>query len=296
MIEFKQKKVIPSPINCIYRKEINSGNFHYTVIHYLFTDILLGCTSELSNENLFEIEYQVKKLYEFFKALNTLSGNFFRSLKPVRIKKGIIWKLCKKFRINPKLIWKLLFYSKKAGIGPMAGIAGLYAQYTGYITGKYYPDSEIIIENGGDCYLKIKNPANILIHSPGTKYGNKLVLSIDPAAFPRKNKKTGFLEMGISSSSGTLGHSMNFGFSDIFCTGSCAPINADIKATLYSNRIKNLQSLKNTVIQCSSDKKLLFALGIYQNNCVFTDFDNGIKLTWINNENKEGTDENYGTY
>lgn len=115
-----------------------------------------------------------------------------------------------------------------SGTGPMSSVAGLFAQVTGRAIGSYAVDFplEILVENGGDVYVKNREDLVVVIHAGDVALSGKLGLVITPG------------EWGICTSSGTHGHSFSKGKADavtIVCRDT--PL-ADAWATALANQVE----------------------------------------------------------
>jgi hypothetical protein len=126
----------------------------------------------------------------------------------------------------PGIIQAMAQAAKVAGVGPMAAVAGAIAEYLGRGLLKEGLE-EVIIENGGDIFLKIKKTRRVAIYSGIPKAWKRLTLKIKPAATP----------LGICTSSGTLGHSLSFGSADAVTILAKDAILADAVATATANRV-----------------------------------------------------------
>jgi len=65
--------------------------------------------------------------------------------------------------------------AEAVGVGPMAAVAGAISQYVGRDLGNY--SDEIIIENGGDIYMKNKTDKHILIYAGNSPLSIRLLCS-----------------------------------------------------------------------------------------------------------------------
>lgn len=135
----------------------------------------------------------------------------------------------------PKIVKHMCLATKAAGVGPMAAVAGAVSQYVGTALGKY--TDEIIIENGGDIYMKNKTDKHVLIFAGKSPLSNKIALRV-----PGENKP-----VGICASSGTVGHSLSFGKADAVVVVSRDTLLADAVATAVCNRIKNIHDIKQSI-------------------------------------------------
>lgn len=148
-------------------------------------------------------------------------SRFLTSLKPINVE------------INaPKIVKEMSRAARLAAVGPMASVAGAIAEFLGQdLLHKGY--SEVIIENGGDIFLKIKKPRNVGIYSGKSKLFKKLSLRIHPRNTP----------LGICTSSGTVGHSLSFGSADSVVIMAKDATLSDAVATACGNRVKSKQDL-----------------------------------------------------
>jgi len=123
--------------------------------------------------------------------------------------------------------------AKKADVGPMAAVAGAVAGYLGKdLLRTGYKD--VIIENGGDIFLKTTQARVIGIYAGRSKLWNKLGIKVKPKDTP----------MGICTSSGTIGHSLSFGSADSVIILSKNASLADAVATATANRINSKNDLQ----------------------------------------------------
>jgi ApbE superfamily uncharacterized protein (UPF0280 family) len=125
--------------------------------------------------------------------------------------------------------------SKKADVGPMACIAGAVAQFVGneLLTGS----KEIIIENGGDIFLKVAEPVTIGIFAGKSPLSMKLGLKFNITEKP----------FSVCTSSGTIGHSLSLGKSDATCILSDSALLADAAATSIGNLITSENEINKAI-------------------------------------------------
>lgn len=112
-----------------------------------------------------------------------------------------------------------------AQVGPMAAVAGTIAHFVGEELARFSP--EIIIENGGDIYLRSAENRLIGIYAGKSPLSGKIGLEI-------RGKET---PLGISTSSGTVGHSLSFGKADAVVVLADTAILSDAAATAIGNLI-----------------------------------------------------------
>jgi len=125
----------------------------------------------------------------------------------------------------PHIVTEMAEAATKAGVGPMASVAGAIAEFVGSQLLAFSP--EIIIENGGDIYLRSLKKRLIGIYAGKSPLTGKIGLEIDWQDTP----------MGICTSSGTVGHSLSFGKADAVVVLSQSATLADAAATAIGNLI-----------------------------------------------------------
>lgn len=148
--------------------------------------------------------------------------------------------------------------SKAAGVGPMAAVAGAIAQAVGLELTQF--SDEVIVENGGDIFVKINKPIAISIFG-GNPVFTALGLKLHPHQSP----------LGICTSSGRIGHSLSFGnadavtiiaadaaLADAVATQACNIVRKEEDADASINYALNIDGVKGIVI-IYKDK--LFAKG-----------------------------------
>jgi ApbE superfamily uncharacterized protein (UPF0280 family) len=157
---------------------------------------------------------------------NYISANpeFARTLKPWHISGP-----------TPKIIRDMAEAGKKAGVGPMAAVAGTVAEYVGRELLKHSP--EVIVENGGDIFLKTDTPMTLAIYAAQSPLSLKVGLRINAVEKAQ----------AVCTSSGTVGHSLSLGKADAVCavSGSCAL--ADAAATAIGNHVKSESHIQGAI-------------------------------------------------
>jgi ApbE superfamily uncharacterized protein (UPF0280 family) len=126
----------------------------------------------------------------------------------------------------PPLIREMLKAARLAQVGPMASVAGALAEQVG--TELLDHTTQVIVENGGDIFLKVSRDITVGIYAGNSPLSNKLAVKIPPASTP----------LGVCTSSGTVGHSLSFGRADAVTVISGSAALADATATAIGNRVK----------------------------------------------------------
>jgi len=136
----------------------------------------------------------------------------------------------------PPLVRQMLAAARKAGVGPMASVAGAIAQSVGLSLRPLSPS--IIIENGGDCYVDLQEETRVGIFAgPDSPFTGKIALRFTADRFP----------LGICTSSGTIGHSLSFGKADAVTVVARDAALADAAATALGNLVQNPQDISKAL-------------------------------------------------
>jgi uncharacterized protein len=126
----------------------------------------------------------------------------------------------------PRIVKDMIKAGQKANVGPMAAVAGAIAEFVGKELLEFSP--EIIIENGGDIFLKVNTLKMVGIYAGQSPLTGKIGLEINPQDTP----------LGICTSSGTVGHSLSFGNADAVVILADGATLADAAATAVCNMVK----------------------------------------------------------
>jgi ApbE superfamily uncharacterized protein (UPF0280 family) len=125
----------------------------------------------------------------------------------------------------PPVAREMIAAAARAGVGPMAAVAGALAEQVGRVLLSL--SDEVIVENGGDIFLRVTRPATVALFAGKSPLSSKVGLKIDPEWGP----------LGVCTSSGTVGHSLSFGRADAACVVAPAAALADACATALGNRV-----------------------------------------------------------
>jgi len=150
---------------------------------------------------------------------------FLTSLKPIPVE----------LKSHP-LIRRMAQAAKAANVGPMAAVAGAMAEFIGRDLLKK-GCRQVIIENGGDIFLKVRRQRKVAIYAGPKKAWRNLAIKIYPDHTP----------LGICTSSGVIGHSLSFGSADCVVVLSKNASLADAVATATCNRIRSKEDLRGAL-------------------------------------------------
>jgi hypothetical protein len=132
----------------------------------------------------------------------------------------------------PEVARRMAWAARRAGVGPMAAVAGAMAQMAAEAALAAGAE-EAIVDNGGDIYLKAVEPVLIALGTGTAKLADRLALSVEPHETP----------ISVCSSSGKMGHSMSFGLCDLATIVAKDAALADAAATQAGNLVKTVNDV-----------------------------------------------------
>lgn len=195
-----------------YRRWVKSDGLVTFEVKEAQTDLLISASRNLekqARESVLNLRGQIESYIK-------KDRSFYSSLEPVKVASDA-----------PDIVKTMSGAAEKAGVGPMAAIAGAIAEYVGRGLAVY--SDEIIVENGGDIFIKTNIIRRIGIFAGEfSPFTGKIALEIGPS---QKG-------VGVCTSSGTISHSLNFGKADAVCIISDNTALADAVATIAGNAIK----------------------------------------------------------
>lgn len=144
--------------------------------------------------------------------------DFRQSLEPLELLAGA-----------PEVAQSMARAAKLVGVGPMAAVAGAMAQFAG----RAALDAgarEVIVDNGGDIYIRAVEPVIIGLKTGTADLGDRLAFSLQADEMP----------ISICSSSGKMGHSMSLGECDLATVVAKDAALADAAATQAANLVRDV--------------------------------------------------------
>ncbi len=132
----------------------------------------------------------------------------------------------------PPLVREMIRSVRPVGVGPMASVAGAVAEFVG--RGLLAYTDQVIVENGGDIFLKTSRETTVSIFAGESPLSHRIGFRISSGQMP----------LGICTSSGTVGHSYSLGRADAGCVISSSAAFADGAATALCNRVRSRRDLE----------------------------------------------------
>jgi len=209
-----------------FYRHISKGSFVQEVAYYE-SDLYI-----VSDNNI-DKEYARRALIKYYSQIKEYVKNnpgFLNSLSPLALDDTA-----------PAIVKDMLRVSSLSGIGPFSSVAGAIAHYVGRELLEVC--REVIVENGGDIFLKIEEDKDIGIYLGKSFKPDFLSIRVKKRAYP----------FGICSSSSKIGHSLNFGSVDLLTVLAKDTLLADSLATAYSNRIKTRKDVDKILKNAESN-------------------------------------------
>jgi uncharacterized protein len=134
--------------------------------------------------------------------------------------------------IAPPLVRRMISAGQRAGVGPMASVAGAVAEAVGQdLLGE---SEEINVENWGDNFIRCSREVRVGIFAGPSPLSLRVGLVVAPAAH----------SWGVCTTSGTVGPSLSFGRADAVCILSPSAPLADAAATAVGNLVRSPHDLE----------------------------------------------------
>lgn len=207
-----------------YRALARNPGLKLFSLRYKYSDILISVDRESWDPRIPSCaEDALLKAYAELESYN--HPEWFASLAPVY-----------PLPCAPSLVLTMSHASSEAGVGPMAAVAGAIADFVLASLREAFPARYSAVENGGDCAVFCSSPSLAALSAGASPFNGKLALEL-PAGL-----------WGIATSSGTTGHSINFGKADACTIVARSGAEADAWATRCSNVIKDSQSMEEASI------------------------------------------------
>lgn len=209
-----------------YRRWVKSDGLVTFEVKEAQTDLLISAGSNLEKQARESILNYRQDIQDYIKN----NKDFYTSLVPVDVKKDA-----------PRIVKVMADAARLARVGPMAAIAGAISEFVGRDLLAF--SDEVIVENGGDIFIKTKVKRLVGIYAgDSSPFTGKLALEVEP-------EEKG---LGICTSSGTVSHSLSFGKADAVLIISSNTALADAAATAAGNAVKNKDDIEKGITVAKS--------------------------------------------
>ncbi len=221
-----------------YRTLVSSPLEAFRVV-YKETDLFVLAERRLEKEVL----SLIKEIRSPLEAFILAHPEFRTSLKPLSYEGAL-----------PFIVKKMLEAGKVADVGPMAGVAGAIAEEVGRTLVEKGFTSQVVVENGGDVFLWLKQDAKVALFAGESPFSGKVGILI----------KKEFMPCGVCTSSGKIGHSLSLGKADAITVVHKDTAAADALATAFGNMLKTPQDFKKVVARAERIPELIGVVGVVE--------------------------------
>ncbi|MFH0755752.1 MAG: UPF0280 family protein [Bacteroidota bacterium] len=204
---------------------MNSERFRFFSSVFRESDLLIGVPHKDFHPDMPALSRKEQiRLYKLLSDHDASHPGFMSSLEPLPVPDGLPG-----FSPELELMYKCGIQS---GTGPMSAVAGLFAEAVARKLDASFGISEMVVENGGDLYIRNGSDLLSVIYAGSSALSEKLALLIPGGKW------------GVCTSSGTLGHSFSRGKADALTVVARSTPMADAWATALANQVRDLSDIE----------------------------------------------------
>jgi len=227
-----------------YRNQFSQQRFRSFTVNYKETDLWIGVDPESFREELKEISLlKVKELRLVLEDYLLTDPVFGKTFDPHSVEPNA-----------PEIVRVMAEAADRAGVGPMAAVAGAFAETVGRHLMDKFDIQELVVENGGDIFLKINRNLLMSVYAGNSPLSGKIGIEIQASESP----------LGVCTSAGTVGPSVSLGKTDatmIICRNTAL---ADALATTFGNLVQVPEDVQQVTQQTVRFPEILSAVIIYR--------------------------------
>lgn len=212
-------------VNRDYRHLHQASDLHYFRVQVRESDLVIGVEQTSWRPALQEkCRRELADLRRELEGYISLHSDFKTSFSPIKLLAGA-----------PTIAQTMARAARLAGVGPMAAVAGAVAQALGEFLAP--ASREVIIENGGDLYLRGERERTIALLAGSSPFSYRMGVRVCP----------GGGALGVCTSSGTVGPSISLGKADAVMIRARDAALADAVATAAANLVQQEEDLMKAV-------------------------------------------------
>jgi uncharacterized protein len=222
-----------------YRQKVSTSDMTSFQVAVKETDLWVSADRNLVKETT-DLVFEYRNQLETYISIHP---EFATSLSP-----------CGQDPYAPSMIREMIDVTRGLGVGPMASVAGAVAQYVG--RGLMRITDQVIVENGGDVFLKAGRPVTVSIFAGDSLLSEKFGLLIPERQMP----------LGVCSSSARVGHSLSMGIAHVVCLLSPSAALADGAATALGNRIMAKNDIRKVAGRANEIEGIMGGVAIVEDS------------------------------
>ncbi len=220
-----------------YRKMVKPAGLIAFEVKIKESDLMIYANEDLSSLSYSLLDKERRNLEAYIR----YNSQFQESLVPIKVDD-----------FAPPICKIMAESVKKAGVGPMAAVAG--AVNDCLAQGLLAKTAELIIENGGDLLIHSLKERVIAIYTgENSPFKSHIGLLISPG-------KT----YGVATSSGKIGHSLSFGEADAVTIVAESSALADAWATSIGNLIHSKKDVEKALKYCENIQEIIGVVVVFQ--------------------------------
>ena len=223
-----------------YRNQFSQQRFRSFGINYKETDLWIGIDPDSYREEMKEAALakvvQLRSEMEAYLLNDPIFGNTF---EPHRVEQNA-----------PEIVKMMAEAANRAGVGPMAAVAGAFSEMVGLHLMQQFEIQELVVENGGDIFLKINRNLLMSVYAGNSPLSEKIGIEIQASESP----------LGVCTSARTVGPSVSLGKTDatmIICRNTAL---ADALATTFGNLVQVPEDVQQVTQQTEQFPEILSAV------------------------------------
>lgn len=223
-----------------YRNQFSEQRFRSFTVNYKETDLWIGVDPDSFREEMREVaRTKVIALRTEMEAYLLTDPVFGKTFEPHQVKPNA-----------PEIVNRMANAARRAGVGPMATVAGAFSEFVGQHLMQQFSIQEIVVENGGDIFLKINRNLLMSVYAGNSPLSEKIGIEIPADQSP----------LGVCTSAGTVGPSVSLGKTDatmIICRNTAL---ADALATTFGNLVQIPEDVQQVTQQTERFPEILSAV------------------------------------
>jgi hypothetical protein len=223
-----------------YRNQFSKQRFRSFVVNYKETDLWIGVDPDSFGEEMKEVAHsKVVQLRSEMEAYLLNDPVFGKTFEPHPVEPNA-----------PEIVRGMAEAANRAGVGPMASVAGAFSETIGRHLMEQFDIQELVVENGGDIFLKIERNLLMSVYAGSSPLSGKIGIEIQASESP----------LGVCTSAGTVGPSVSLGKTDatmIICRNTAL---ADALATTFGNLVQVPEDVQQVTKQTEQFPEILSAV------------------------------------
>ena len=223
-----------------YRNQFSQQRFRSFGVNYKETDLWIGVDPASFCEEMKELAHsKVVQLRSEMEEYLMSDPGFGKTFEPHQVEPNA-----------PEIVKVMAQATNRAGVGPMAAVAGAFSEMVGQHLMQQFEIQELVVENGGDIFLKINRNLLMSVYAGSSPLSEKIGIEIQASESP----------LGVCTSAGTVGPSVSLGKTDatmIICRNTAL---ADALATTFGNLVQNPEDVQQVTQQTEQFTEILSAV------------------------------------